>query len=307
GVLHATGDRVRAQALAAMRAVRGEPVGTLDDDVAHPVQGFHVVLERRTPEQADLGDVRRAQARHAALAFDRLDHRRLFAADVGTRAATQVDLGHVRYRRLGFELLDLGRRSSDLAMVLVAQVNVDFLDADRPGRDQRALAESVRIALEVVAVLEGAGLALVDVDRHQARAVEALDDAPLAPGREARATETAQARVFHDLEHGLDIAQTAVALLHQLVAIALLVGLEVDVLLRVMPDFLFLDQRGDLVDGGVGHRILVHDGHRRLLAAPHTGRVDDAHVLAEDGRQLVEQILRTGHLARQPVAHADGQ
>ena len=42
-------------------------------------------------EEADLRDVRRAQPRHAALALDRLDHRRLFAADVGAGAAAQVD------------------------------------------------------------------------------------------------------------------------------------------------------------------------------------------------------------------------
>mgnify|MGYP003694665307 CR=1 FL=1 len=58
-------------------------------ELAHPVQRLEVVLERRPAEQAHLGDVRRAQARHAALAFDRFDHRRLFAADVGAGAAAQ--------------------------------------------------------------------------------------------------------------------------------------------------------------------------------------------------------------------------
>ena len=65
-------------------------------DVAHPVQRLQVVLERRPAEQADLRDVRRAQARHAALAFDRFDHRRLFAADVGAGAAAQLDLAACR-------------------------------------------------------------------------------------------------------------------------------------------------------------------------------------------------------------------
>src|SRR3546814_2916065 len=45
--------------------------------------------------------------------------------------------------------------------------------------DQRALEEAVRIALQVEAVLEGAGLALVGVDRHQARPLEAAHDLPL--------------------------------------------------------------------------------------------------------------------------------
>ncbi len=63
------------------------------DDVAHPVQRLDVLLERRAAEQADLRDVRRAMARQAALAFDRLDHRRLFAADIGAGAAPQMQLG----------------------------------------------------------------------------------------------------------------------------------------------------------------------------------------------------------------------
>ena len=52
----------------------------------------------------------------------------------------------------------------------------------------------MRIALEVEAVLEGAGLAFVDVDRHQARRRLAAHDAPLAAGRKAGAAEAAQAR-----------------------------------------------------------------------------------------------------------------
>ena len=50
----------------------------------------------------------------------------------------------------------------------------------------------MRVGLEVVAVLEGAGLALVGVDRHQPRPRLGADEAPLAPGREARAAEAAQ-------------------------------------------------------------------------------------------------------------------
>ena len=55
-------------------------------------------------EQADLRDVRRTMARQTALAFDRLDHRRFFAADVGAGAAAQMQL-RVR-RETG--CLDLG-------------------------------------------------------------------------------------------------------------------------------------------------------------------------------------------------------
>ena len=49
--------------------------------------------------------------------------------------------------------------------------------------------------LEVVAVLEGAGLALVGVDRHQPRRRLGAHQRPLAPGREAGAAEPAQAGI----------------------------------------------------------------------------------------------------------------
>src|SRR5438132_13402220 len=85
GFLHAAGHRERAQALAPVAPLRREPWRALLDDLAHPVHRLHVVLERRAAEEADLSDVRRPQARHAALALDRLDHRRLLAADIGAR------------------------------------------------------------------------------------------------------------------------------------------------------------------------------------------------------------------------------
>jgi hypothetical protein len=44
--------------------------GPFFDYVADPVHGLDVLLERRTAEEADLRDIRRAMARHSALAFD---------------------------------------------------------------------------------------------------------------------------------------------------------------------------------------------------------------------------------------------
>ena len=67
------------------------------------------------------------------------------------------------------ELWDLAQQDLADAGVLVAQIDVDGRGLDRPGGDQRALEEPVRVALEIVAVLEGAGLALVGVDREIAR------------------------------------------------------------------------------------------------------------------------------------------
>ena len=58
----------------------------------------------------------------------------------------------------------------------------------------------MRIEAEIVAILEGAGLALVGVHRHQARRRLGAHQRPLAAGREARAAEAAQAGVADDLD-----------------------------------------------------------------------------------------------------------
>ena len=90
-LLHPSGNGERARAFAPMAALGGEPRRAFLHDLAHPVHRLHVVLERGTAEEPDLRHVRRAQARHAALALERLDHRRLFAADISARAAPQMD------------------------------------------------------------------------------------------------------------------------------------------------------------------------------------------------------------------------
>ena len=50
------------------------------------MQRLEIVFERRPAKQSNLRHIRRTQARHAAFAFDRFNHRGFFTADVGTRA-----------------------------------------------------------------------------------------------------------------------------------------------------------------------------------------------------------------------------
>src|SRR6185503_5724865 len=68
-LFHAAGHREAAEALALLAALAGHPGRALLDNVAHPIERLDVLLERRTAEQADLRDVRRAVARQAALAL----------------------------------------------------------------------------------------------------------------------------------------------------------------------------------------------------------------------------------------------
>ena len=191
----APADREAAQPLAAVTAVRGEPLGSLLENPAHPVEGFHVVFQRWPSEQADLGHEGRAQARHAALAFDGLDHGRFFPADIGPGAAAQVD-GRVRQARVAVKGGQFPLQQLAAARIFIAQIDVDFTDVDHVGGDQDTFEEPVRVAFQVVAVLECAGFALVDIDRHQPRAVHATNDVPFATGREPGPAQSAQTRVF---------------------------------------------------------------------------------------------------------------
>ena len=197
GLLDAAAYRERPQALPAVAALtrqtRPRPFSRI---VAHPVQRLHVVLERGAAKQADLRHVRRAEARLSALALDGFDHRRFFAADVSARAAAKMDRRD-RAGRIRLERGDLALEDRAAAVIFVAEVNIDRLDADSPRRDQRAFEKAMRIALQIVAVLECPRLALVDVDRHQARRGLGRHQLPFAAGGEAGAAEAAQAGIFH--------------------------------------------------------------------------------------------------------------
>src|SRR5690606_34308350 len=91
GVLHPTGNGPRADAGMTWLAEACEPFRALLDDVADPPERFDIVVEGWAAEQAILGDVGRAIARQAALAFDRFQHRAFLAADIGTGAAAKLD------------------------------------------------------------------------------------------------------------------------------------------------------------------------------------------------------------------------
>jgi hypothetical protein len=148
------------------------------------------MIEGGAAEQSDLGDIGRAIARITPLAFDRFDHRRFLAADIGAGAATKLDIALLDDAGL-LQRRDFVRQDVQHRRIFVAHIEIDALGLDRPGGDQRPFEHLMRIALEIVAVLEGPWLALVAVDGHETGAGIAADDLPFAPGRESCATEPA--------------------------------------------------------------------------------------------------------------------
>ncbi len=236
-------------------------------------------------------------ARQPALALDRFDHRRLFTADIGAGAAAQVQLGVRRQPGVG-ELVDLLEQHQPQLGIFVTNVDVGVVRLDHPGGDQHAFEEAVRIAFEVIAVLEGAGLAFVGIDREQARRGLGAHQRPLATGREAGAAEAAQAAVADDLDEVLRRALAGETVLEDGVAALLLIGGKIDLRLPGMRVRVGLHRRGDIVRIGLEGLHMTDGDDRRAVAGAHAWRAHDAHILAEDLRQLLDQRLGADHRAR---------
>ena len=194
----------QAEELRAGRALGpgpGERLAAAGHDERHVGQRLDVVDDGRLAEQPDLDRERRLVARLAALALDRLEERRLLAADVGAGAAPELDIeGEARAQdvvaeearlagandRVGHARLGLG--------VFAADVEVALARAGREGRDRHRLDGRERVALEEDPVLERAGLGFVGVaDEVVGLGGLARDRRPLAAGREGGATAAQEA------------------------------------------------------------------------------------------------------------------
>ena len=214
-------------------------------------------------------------------------------------------------------------------MIFVAQVNVDAAHADRPRGDDHAFEETVRIALEVGAILEGARLPFVDVDGHHFRARLGTHNAPFAPGRETRTAEPAQARMLHFGDQRLGVVAAGKTARRKRIPARLAVGsvagvagcdvkhharalaridhqrrVKQGLVLRLgVAHIFFAHQPRDLFASGTRHCVLADCCSRGLLATADARGWNHSYILAEQGWQAFEQILGAGHLARQRVAN----
>ena len=272
--------RERAQTLAAIAAVRGKPIRTFVEDVAHPVQRLHIVFERRVAEQPHLRHIRRTQPRHAAFAFDGFDHRGFFAADVRTRATPQINRRQ-RARRSFLQRCNFFFEDGAHPCIFVAQVNVDLGNLHHPRGDDYAFEESMRIAFEVHTILERARLAFVNIHRHHTRAFFGAHDAPLAPRRETRAAQTTQAGGLHHFDQVLGFALARQTFLRDAVTARIKIIIIIQILRYVTRALARGDQRLHLGHGRMRYGVLPDHRHRRLLAAPHAWRGNHAHAITQ--------------------------
>ena len=206
--LHRARDLHNLGAAILLRPLRSPPLGSTLEHERHAGDALHIVHHGGAAEDADHRGERRLEAGLAGLPFERLDERRLFAADVGARAAMDVDVevqsaaqdvlaqqaGRIEF---GDGRLHALRRKHQLA----AHVDVGCLEAEREAGDDAALHEAMGVALHDEAVLEGARLALVGVDDEVLGHVGPLgQEGPLGAHGEAGATATAEVRL-DELRH----------------------------------------------------------------------------------------------------------
>ena len=138
----------------------------------------------------------------------------------------------------------------------------------------------MRVLLHVDPILDRAGLTFVRVDGHQPGAGLGADEAPLAPGREARAAFALEAAVFQSGDHVVDLPRARQALLESFVATACDIGVEIDVGRNDGRVIRSLDAGEDRFHGRLGHVAMADLDHRRLLAAAHAGRPHHPNVVA---------------------------
>ncbi len=191
--------------------------------------------------------------------------------------------------------------------VFVAQVDVDLRRLDHPGRDQHPFEKAVRVGLEEIAVLEGAGLALVGVDRQQPRRRLLAHQTPFASGRKPGAAEPAQAGVFEDFDQFLGLALPGEAGREQAIAAGRAIGIETGKIRDRRVLFANGNRGGDIVDSRVLVQRVPDRHNRRTMAPAHARGANDPDPLAEPAAQSFEQPRRAGQLAAQAVAHPHGQ
>ena len=190
--------------------------------------------------------------------------------------------------------------------ILVAHVDEDFLGFHGPGRDQHAFEELVRTAFEIVAVLEGAGLAFVAVDGHVARAFFGAHKRPLAPGGEAGAAEAAQTAVRERGDDLIDGAGARETFPEDFVAAFFLIGGEVLVFGDRGVQIAFLDNLLDLRDGGLGNMLVADFGSGRDVTGADAWSAKDANLRHVFSAEHGNQLFGPGQHAGEAVADADG-
>jgi hypothetical protein len=199
------GDAIELGAGIVRAADAGEPGGAAPQDVRDLGDGLDIIDGGRAAVEAHIGRERRLEPRHALLALEALEQRRLLAADIGAGAVVQHQveieaMDVVLADQLGLiGLVDRRLQVLALAHELAADVDVAGIGGHCGAGDQAALHQEMRIVPHDLAVLAGAGLGFIGIDHEIMRPVADLlgHERPLQPGRKAGAAAPALAGRLH--------------------------------------------------------------------------------------------------------------
>ena len=162
--LDVAGNAIELGAGIVRPADAGEPGRAAPHDVGHLRDGLDIVDGGRAAVEAHIGRERRLEPRHALLAFEAFEQRRLLAADIGAGAVVHDDVeveavDVVLADELGvIGLLHGGFEALALADEFAADVDVAGVRRHGAAGDQAALDQKMRIVPHDLAVLAGAGL-----------------------------------------------------------------------------------------------------------------------------------------------------
>jgi len=165
----------------------------------------------------------------------------------------------------------------------------------------------MRVGFEKVTILEGAGLALVGVDRQQARRRFLTHQTPLATGRETGAAEPPQASVLEDLDQFLRPAFPGEAGREQTIAAGGAIGVQADKFRDRRLTLAHGNRGGDVVHGSVLVQRVPDRDNGCTMAPAHAGGAEDSDPVAEPAAKIFEQPRRSGEFTAQAVANPHGQ
>ncbi len=129
-LVHVAGEAEQLGAGIVGAAERGEPGGAATQNVGDDGDGLDIVDGGRRAIEPDIGGEWRLEARHALLAFEAFEQRRLLAADIGAGAVMQIEIevpavDVVLADQLGvIGLVDRGLQDLALADELAANIDV---------------------------------------------------------------------------------------------------------------------------------------------------------------------------------------
>ena len=200
--------------LAAFTGQRLVPVVAIGDDGRHVAQGLDVVDASRLAPHADRGREGRLGAWVGAAAFQRVDQRGFFTADIAAGAGVHEQL-EVEARTedvLAQKACGLGFVNGAVEVlcrsgVFATQEDVAAVGFQRTGADQHALDQQMGLLLHQHAVFPGVGLHFIRVAQQVADVHGFIfgHQAPLHASGEARAATALEAGVLdtlHDVVGG---------------------------------------------------------------------------------------------------------